>query len=73
MDAIQQHMIDAYRAAQHGELAPPLPGRHDLSVLKPVREHQRFVRVLDGCPVRPSLRTALARLLRRRRRVPRCP
>lgn len=73
MDAIQQHMIDSYRAAQHGELPPPLPGRHDLTALRSLREHRRFVRVLDGRPVRPGLRTVLARLLRRKRRVPRCP
>ncbi|WP_326694294.1 hypothetical protein [Streptomyces sp. NBC_01766] len=29
MNANQQHMFDAYRAAQRGELAPPLPGKHD--------------------------------------------
>ncbi|MFD3654444.1 hypothetical protein ACTU45_31735 [Streptomyces sp. 24-1644] len=27
MDAIQQHMLDSYRAAQHGEPPPPPPFR----------------------------------------------
>ncbi|WP_433916685.1 hypothetical protein [Streptomyces sp. NBC_01744] len=42
MDAIQQHMIDSYRAAQHGELPPPLPGRHDWAVVRDVRDRRRF-------------------------------
>ncbi|WTE34620.1 hypothetical protein OH735_16360 [Streptomyces sp. NBC_01618] len=33
MNALQQHMIDSYRAARHGEPPPPPPGRHDRSVL----------------------------------------
>ncbi|MFF2326802.1 MULTISPECIES: hypothetical protein [unclassified Streptomyces] len=37
MDAIQQHMFDSFRAAQHGEAPPPLPGRHDRSVLRALR------------------------------------
>ncbi|MER6103088.1 hypothetical protein ABT115_12375 [Streptomyces sp. NPDC001832] len=41
MDAIQQHMIDSHRAAQHGELQPPLPGRYDWSVLRAIRDHCR--------------------------------
>ncbi|MFF2410580.1 hypothetical protein [Streptomyces sp. NPDC058092] len=39
MNALQQHMIDSYRAAQHGEPPPPPPGRHDRSVLRTVRDH----------------------------------
>ncbi|WP_328537426.1 hypothetical protein [Streptomyces sp. NBC_00344] len=58
MNANQQHMIDAYRAAQRGEIAPPLPGRHDWEVVRAAREHHRPAR-----KVRPGqLRRALARV-----------
>ncbi|MGW8981842.1 hypothetical protein ACWGQ9_04195 [Streptomyces parvus] len=39
MDAIQQHMLDTYRAAQLSEPAPPPPGRHDRSVLRDLYRH----------------------------------
>ncbi|WP_160159786.1 hypothetical protein [Streptomyces sp. WAC05374] len=39
MDAIQQHMIDAYRALRHGEAPPPPPGRGDLAALRAARDH----------------------------------
>ncbi|CAM5713116.1 hypothetical protein SBADM41S_01780 [Streptomyces badius] len=38
MDAIQQHMLDTYRAAAVGP-APPPPGRHDRSVLRDLYRH----------------------------------
>ncbi|MER5364274.1 hypothetical protein [Streptomyces sp. NPDC002722] len=50
MDAIQQHMIDSYRAAQRGELPPPLPGRHDWGVVREARERRRFEAVIAGRP-----------------------
>ncbi|MER7810594.1 hypothetical protein [Streptomyces sp900116325] len=59
MDAIQQHMIDSYRAAQHGELPPPLPGRHDWAVVRDVRDRRRFDAVVAGLPARRRWRTAL--------------
>ncbi|MFI6155837.1 hypothetical protein ACIBCA_24490 [Kitasatospora sp. NPDC051170] len=34
MNALQQHLLDSHRAARHGEPAPPLPGTHDLAVLR---------------------------------------
>ncbi|MFJ8617370.1 hypothetical protein ACIRD4_16070 [Streptomyces clavifer] len=37
MDIVQQQMLDSWRAAQHGEPPPPLPGRHDREVLREVR------------------------------------
>ncbi|MFE7399371.1 hypothetical protein [Streptomyces sp. NPDC057557] len=49
MDAIQQHMIDSYRAAQRGEAPPPPPGRHDGAVLRAIRDHWRRTR-----PARPG-------------------
>ncbi|MFD4032857.1 hypothetical protein ACFWVP_20700 [Streptomyces sp. NPDC058637] len=39
MDIVQQQMLDSYRAAQHGEPPPPLPGRHDREVLRDLRRH----------------------------------
>uniref|UniRef100_A0AAU3GUZ8 Uncharacterized protein n=1 Tax=Streptomyces sp. NBC_01401 TaxID=2903854 RepID=A0AAU3GUZ8_9ACTN len=39
MDIVQQHMLDSYRAAQHGEAPPPPPGRDDRAVLRAVRRH----------------------------------
>ncbi|MFI1252100.1 hypothetical protein ACH4TY_36180 [Streptomyces anulatus] len=39
MDAIQQHMLDTYRAARLAEPAPPPPGRHDRSVLCDLYRH----------------------------------
>jgi hypothetical protein len=34
MSALQQHLLDTYRAARLSEPAPPPPGRHDRSVLR---------------------------------------
>ncbi|MFD4017661.1 hypothetical protein [Streptomyces sindenensis] len=39
MDAIQQHLLDTYRAAQRSEPAPPPPGRHDRAVLRDLYRH----------------------------------
>ncbi|MFE2292080.1 hypothetical protein [Streptomyces sp. NPDC059452] len=39
MDAIQQHMLDTYRAARLGEPAPPPPGRHDRRTLRDLYHH----------------------------------
>ncbi|MCX5411774.1 hypothetical protein [Streptomyces sp. NBC_00059] len=41
MDIVQQQMLDSYRAAQHGEVPPPLPGRHDRDVLRGIRRRIR--------------------------------
>lgn len=68
MDAIQQHMLDTYRAARHGESPPPLPGRYDVAVVRSLRDHHRFTRVLAGRPVHPvrsGLRTTVSRVLHR--------
>ncbi|MEU3372179.1 hypothetical protein ACFYM2_22910 [Streptomyces sp. NPDC006711] len=62
MDATQQHMIDAYRAARLGEPAPPLPGTHDVAVLKELRDYRRFEAVLAGRLATGRLRAALAQL-----------
>ncbi|MGW0963728.1 hypothetical protein ACWD4K_33030 [Streptomyces gelaticus] len=67
MDAIQQHMIDSYRAAQRGELPPPLPGRHDWAVVRGARDRRRFDAVIAGRPARGRWRAALRSLITRGR------
>ncbi|MEU6954945.1 hypothetical protein [Streptomyces sp. NPDC045714] len=50
MNATQQHLLDLHRAARLSQPAPPLPGRHDRSVLRDLyRRLQRNRR-----PSRPS-------------------
>ncbi|MER7850682.1 hypothetical protein ABTZ03_42910 [Kitasatospora sp. NPDC096077] len=63
MNALQQHLVDSYRAAQQGEAAPPVPGTHDLAVLRAAREHRRFEAVVAGRPVPGRLRFAFRRWL----------
>ncbi|MFJ9697362.1 hypothetical protein [Kitasatospora sp. NPDC101183] len=41
MNALQQQLLDSHRAARHGEPAPPLPGTHDLAVLRTVLDRIR--------------------------------
>ncbi|MFB7212092.1 hypothetical protein [Streptomyces sp. NPDC056255] len=67
MDAIQQHMIDSYRAAQRGEVPPPLPGRHDWGVVREARDRRRFEAVIAGRPARGRRRAALRALFARGR------
>ncbi|WP_330331146.1 hypothetical protein OHS33_16385 [Streptomyces sp. NBC_00536] len=70
MTAIEQYLIDSYRATQHGTPMPPEPGRHDLAELRAALTYERFQAVLDGRsarhPWRAALRRALDRLPRRR-------
>lgn len=62
---MQQHMIDAYRAAQRGESAPPLPGAGDVRTLRAARDWWRFRTVVtapaDRLPARVlrAVRSAL--------------
>ncbi|MGW2511635.1 hypothetical protein ACWC0A_19875 [Streptomyces scopuliridis] len=68
MDAIQQHMLDSYRAARRGEQAPPPPGRYDRETLRTIREYRSFRAITEpepGPPWRARLRTALTRWARR--------
>ncbi|GAA2949681.1 hypothetical protein GCM10010518_40670 [Kitasatospora cinereorecta] len=51
MDIVQQQMLDSFRAAQHGEPPPPLPGRHDREVL---RELRRRLLARATAPRRPG-------------------
>nr|WP_223245555.1 hypothetical protein [Streptomyces sp. CBMA156] len=61
---MHQHLFDSYRAAQRDEPAPPLPGTHDVAVLRAARDHRRFEAVLAGRPATGRLRLALRRWLR---------
>ncbi|MCX5387972.1 hypothetical protein [Streptomyces sp. NBC_00083] len=70
MDAMQQHMIDNYRAARLGTPAPPLPGTHDVAVLRDLRDYRRFEAVLDGRLATGRLRAALAHLIAPRHHHP---
>ncbi|MFI8963612.1 hypothetical protein ACIGO8_16035 [Streptomyces sp. NPDC053493] len=64
MNALHQYLFDSYRAAQHGDPAPPVPGAHDVAALRAVRDHHRFEAVLAGRrPAVDRLRTSLRRLL----------
>ncbi|QWB23948.1 MULTISPECIES: hypothetical protein [Streptomyces] len=69
MSITQQHLLDLYRAQQHGEPAPPAPGTHDRQVVREWREERRFRAVLSGRPAhgRTRIRLALSRWLRPRR------
>ncbi|MFE9536925.1 hypothetical protein [Streptomyces sp. NPDC006691] len=75
MDAMQQHMIDRYRAARLGEPAPPVPGTHDVVTVRGMRDYRRFEAVLAGRLATGRLRAALAHLIapRHSRRPPACP
>ncbi|MGW1767947.1 hypothetical protein ACWCQL_28375 [Streptomyces sp. NPDC002073] len=64
MSAIEQYLIDTYRASQHQQPMPPPPGRDDVAVLRAVRTYGRFLAVLDGRPAaRHPWRTAVRRIL----------
>ncbi|MEU5973159.1 hypothetical protein [Streptomyces sp. NPDC047315] len=62
MNAMHQHMIDAYRATQHGTRIPPQPGRHDWQAARElVSQAQAPARTRAPRPGR-RLRAALRRL-----------
>ncbi|MGW1071052.1 hypothetical protein ACWD4F_41965 [Streptomyces aureus] len=67
MSITQQYLLDGYRAAQHGEAAPPAPGSHDWETARELRDYRRFRAVLAGRPATGRLRGALSRLLHGRR------
>ncbi|WP_432027823.1 hypothetical protein [Streptomyces sp. 1222.5] len=66
MSITQQYLLDTHRARLHGEPEPPAPGRHDLDVLRALRDHRRFRAVIAGRPAHGRVRYALRRLLRPR-------
>ncbi|MEU2428897.1 MULTISPECIES: hypothetical protein [unclassified Streptomyces] len=53
MDAVQQHLLDLYRAAQRGEPAPPPPGRDDRRTVRALWDRLRFARRPRACPRTP--------------------
>jgi hypothetical protein len=65
MNAMHQHMLDTYRASQHGEQAPPLPGRHDWQVVREFRDHAEMTAALRAGLRRGGLRRALTRVFHR--------
>ncbi|MEU3774670.1 hypothetical protein AB0F11_15985 [Streptomyces sp. NPDC032472] len=67
MTAIEQYLIDTYRASQHGDPLPPPPGRDDVAVLRAARTYEQFRAVLDGRAAHHPWRAALRRLLTRPR------
>ncbi|WP_030158504.1 hypothetical protein [Streptomyces sp. NRRL S-244] len=62
MTAIEQYLIDTYRASQLGEPMPPPPGRDDVAVLRSARTYAQFQAVLEGREARHPWRAALRRL-----------
>ncbi|MFD3544232.1 hypothetical protein ACFWUW_01175 [Streptomyces sp. NPDC058655] len=67
MTAIEQYLIDTYRASQQGAPMPPPPGRDDLAAVRAVRSHEQVLAVLEGRSARHPWRAALHRLLVRPR------
>ncbi|MFG2619070.1 hypothetical protein ACGFXC_15815 [Streptomyces sp. NPDC048507] len=66
MSAIEQYLLDSYRASQHGTPQPPPPGRDDVAVLREVRTRAQFNAVLDGRPAAHPWLHTLRRLWRPR-------
>lgn len=62
---MEQYLIDAWRAAQHGDPPPPPPGRDDLAVLRAARSYEQFRAVMDGRPAGHPWRAALRRAVGR--------
>ncbi|UQX01687.1 hypothetical protein [Streptomyces sp. RerS4] len=63
MTAIEQYLIDTYRAAQQGAPMPPPPGRDDVATVRALHTEAQFRAVLAGRPLRPRRRTPLSRWL----------
>lgn len=63
MSITQQYLLDTYRAAQHGEPAPPAPGTHDVETVRELRDQRRFCAVVAGHPATGRIRGALGRWL----------
>ncbi|MEU9113339.1 hypothetical protein AB0D04_16545 [Streptomyces sp. NPDC048483] len=48
MNASQQHMLDAYRAAQRGEAAPVTPGARTVRTAHEIQQWRRFQTVVTA-------------------------
>ncbi|MFB6570406.1 hypothetical protein [Streptomyces noursei] len=75
MDTMQQHLLDSYRAAQRGEVAPPAPGEATVRTVREIRQWRRFKAVVTDPAERwwgrdgRIARGLAARLVRRARPV----
>ncbi|WP_369248252.1 hypothetical protein [Streptomyces sp. R41] len=67
MSITQQYLLDTYRAARHGEPAPPAPGSHDWQVARELRGYRQFRAVVAERPAHGRIREALGRWLHGRR------
>ncbi|NXY97229.1 hypothetical protein HYE82_23200 [Streptomyces sp. BR123] len=67
MTAIEQYLVDTYRASRQDAPMPPPPGRDDLAVVRAARGYVQFRAVLDGRAAHHPWRAALRRLLGRPR------
>ncbi|MEK2478164.1 MULTISPECIES: hypothetical protein [Streptomyces] len=47
MNAMQQHLLDSYRAAQRGEATPPAPYAETARTVREVRQWRRFQAVVS--------------------------
>ncbi|WMX46429.1 hypothetical protein RGF97_18485 [Streptomyces roseicoloratus] len=63
MNALHQHLLDSYRAARHGEPAPPVPGAHDVTALRTARDAHRITSVPAARPAATRLRRTLHKWL----------
>ncbi|MFE9020640.1 hypothetical protein ACFYNL_19055 [Streptomyces sp. NPDC007808] len=61
MSITQHHLLDAYRARLLGEPAPPVPGVHELRLVRDRRDRRRFAAAVAGRPARGWMRRALRR------------
>ncbi|MEU9121207.1 hypothetical protein AB0C96_15360 [Streptomyces sp. NPDC048506] len=48
MNTTQQHLLDAYRAAQRGEAAPPAPDVHLARTVREIHQWRRFQAVVTA-------------------------
>ncbi|MFH7596597.1 hypothetical protein WDV06_16060 [Streptomyces racemochromogenes] len=67
MTALEQYLIDTWRASQHGTPPPPPPGRDDLAALRSIRTAAQFEAAVSGAPATHPWRHALTRFVHRTR------
>ncbi|MBW5484967.1 hypothetical protein [Streptomyces bambusae] len=65
MTAIEQYLIDTYRACERGTPLPPPPGRDDVAALRAARSYEQCQAVLEGHPANHPWRAGVRRLLSR--------
>ncbi|KIF01111.1 hypothetical protein PL81_37390 [Streptomyces sp. RSD-27] len=67
MTAIEQYLLDTYRATRHGTPVPPPPGRDDVAALRSIRTAAQFEAAVSGAPAGHPWRHVLTRFLHRTR------